>query len=247
RRSPNKRLPKEPMIAILRRKKVDGRYVRNVLKRHRLDIPLPHQVKTNIKGTFYVKHGDLRLSFDADGAYEIEYAHPNLNNRHSLEEKNAVRIAESFIQEEGLSKNIDLVFDCIRFSKLSGGQPVKKGFEGPFTSETTVEFTQIVNDIPVISPKYGRIRVSIDNDGNITRLQNHTREILGLTKHSKGYYPGPKMNIQMHELDVYRRLLEQQWQKRLLIRNAMGKKPSIMELLPGSDEIGYVVIGNEMA
>lgn len=247
RRQPNSKLPAEPLIAILTRIPVNGRYVRRVLRRHKLDIPLPRQVMANIKGTCHVKHGEVRLSFRGDGAYEIEYRQPNLENREPLKEEEAIRIAEGFIREDRLARDVDLEFDCIRYGRIGGADAKREEMVEPFTYETTVEFTQIVNGIPVISQKRGRLRISMDNDGKVTRLQNHARRIQGLTRYAKGSFPGPRMELRMHELEVYRRLLQQGWQRRLRVREAMGKEPSEMRLIPGTGEIGYEVVGNEMA
>lgn len=247
RRPPNSRLPSEPLIAVLRRTQVDGRYVRAILQRHRLDLPLPRQVTANVNGVFYIKHNDLRLSVRADGTYEVEYRPPNLKNRHALGEKDAIRIAEGFIREEKLDQNMELTFDHIRYSKVGGAAKARLQAVEPHTLEATVEFAQIVNGIPVISQKRGRVRISIDNDGRITRLQNDAREIAGLTKRPKGTVPGPDGVLSMHELDVYRRLLAQGWERRSRVRKAMGKEPSELRLVPGTDEIGYEVVGDEMA
>jgi len=247
RRAPNSKLPAEPLIGVLRRTPVDGRYVRAILQRHKLDVPLPAQVAANINGTFYVKHGPLRLAFRGDGTYEIEYRRPNLGNHSPLKEEEAIRLAESFIREEKLAQNMELTFDHIRYCKVGGAAKKRRETVEPYTAETTVEFAQIVNGIPVISQKRGRIRVSIDNDGRITRLQNDTREIAGLSKYPKGSLPGPDEKLSMHDLDAYRRLLQQGWERRLRVRQAMGKKPSEMRLMPRTDEIGYEVFGDEMA
>lgn len=247
RRAPNRALPAEPMIAVLKRREVDGRYVRNVMRRHKLDIPLPRQAKANIKGTFHVRHEDMRLSFRSDGAYEIEYGRPTLSNLKPLAEDDAIAIAERFVRDEGLSRDVDLAFDCIRLGKLAGRSLRRKRLDGPHTTETTVEFTQVVNGVPVISQKRGRLRISIDNDGRVTRLQNHTREVEGLSRYAKGHFPGPGMPLRMHELGEYRRLLSREWERRKRVRAALGKEPSEMVLLPGSDEIGYEIVGNEMA
>lgn len=54
---------------MLKRPLVDGRYVRSVLRRHKVDLPLPRQVKATTNGTFYVKHvggGDVIL-YDEQG------------------------------------------------------------------------------------------------------------------------------------------------------------------------------------
>jgi hypothetical protein len=42
-------------------------------------------------------------------------------------------------------------------------------------------------------------------------------------------------------------LLQQGWNRRLKVEEARGKKPAEMKLLPDTDEIGYRVVGNEMA
>jgi hypothetical protein len=53
--------------------------------------------------------------------------------------------------------------------------------------------------------------------------------------------------MRMPRLEVFHRLLQKEWDRRLRARKAMGKKPSKMSIVPGTDEIGYVVLGNEMA
>jgi len=247
RRAPNSRLPSEALIAVLRRMPVDGKYVRAIARRHKLDIPLPREVVANINGRFYVRHGELRLSFRGDGTYEIGYRRANLKSRRSLKEDEAIHIAEKFIQEEKLAQDMELTFDHIRYCKMAGVGKDRQSVAEPYTAETTVEFTQVVNDIPVISQKRGKVRVSMDNDGKITRLQNDTRAIAGLSNHPKGSLPGPDAVLNMHTLDTYRRLLSQGWERRSRVRQAMSKEPSEMRLLPGTDEIGYEVLNGEMA
>lgn len=247
RRPSNSTLPTKPLIAVLQRLTVDGKYVRSVLRRHKLDLTLPRQVSATTDGTFYVKQEGLRLSFKGDGAYEIEYRPPNLKNRHALGEADAIRLAERFIGEERLAQDMDLAFDHIRYARTASAVKDQRETVEPYTTETTVEFTQVVNGVPVISQRRGRVRVSLDNDGRVTRLQNDTRAVASLSPLPRGMHDGPETSLRMHELDVYRRLLAQQWERRLRVRQAMGKEPSELRLIPGTDEIGYEVVGNEMA
>ena len=101
------------------------------------------------------------------------------------------RLPKLSIREENLAQDLELTFDYIRYCKVNGAAKDRMEIVEPYTTETTVEFTQIVNGIPVISQKRGRVRVSIDNDGRITRLQNDTRRIAGLSSHPRGSLPGP--------------------------------------------------------
>jgi hypothetical protein len=245
RREPNRNLPEKPLIAILKRTNVDGRYVRNVLRRHRIDLALPRQVVANINGTFHVRQDGFCLSFFGDGAYEIQYAQPDLKNTRPLSEDEAIRHAERFIGEEKLANNMDLVFDCLRYEKLGGAKKGKDYTVQSSTIETTVEFTQVINKLPVISQKRGKLRISMDNNGRITRLQNHTRPIQGMSKQGRLTQPGPEMSLRMHEIEAYHKLLARGWEQRRQVREAMGKEPSEYRLIPGTDEIGYEIIGNE--
>lgn len=126
---------------------------------------------------------------------------------------------------------------------MAGGQ----SRTDPYTFESTVEFTQVVNGRPVLSPDRGRLRVSIDNDGRVTRVQDDLRPIQELTKLARETNADPNKHLRMAELDVYRKLLMIGWQKQSKCWQALGKGPSEMRTLPNTEEIGYVVDGNTMA
>ncbi len=63
----------------------------------------------------------------------------------------------------------------------------------------------------------------------------------GLTSLQVGVADSPVLRC--WEADSLLNLLE----RRLRVRQAMGNEPSEMRLLPGTDEIGYEVIGDRMA
>jgi len=246
RREPNTRLPEQPLIAVLTRRVVDTDYVGQVLRRHHLDLALQRQVIANLRGTFHFGDARHRVAFRRDGTYLIEYAKPNLSNSRPLSEDRAVKLAERHLAEYGLEDGLELTFDFVRYGKLAGGSKEGRERTEAFTGETTVEFTQIVNDTPVISPKAGRLRVTIDNDATVTRVENRTRPVAGLTRSSKETHPGPRQKLRMRDLEIYRRLLAQGWRRERRIDEARGQPPATMRLVPGTDEIGYLVDGDEM-
>jgi hypothetical protein len=247
RRAPNETLPDEPLIALLERREVDTNYVRNRLRQHKIDLPLPREVRANLRGAFSVRSRQLRASFFGDGAYEVEFRQPNLKNRTSLSEERALSLAEQYVREAKLAQNVDLTFDFVRRGKLAGSDRKRKATVAAHTFESTVEFTQLVNGVPVLSPDRGRVRISLDNDGRVTRIQDDTRPIREMTRAARETNADPKKPIRMHGLDAYRKLLNLGWQRQAKYWRAMGKRASKMRTLPGSEEIGYVVDGNTMA
>jgi hypothetical protein len=246
RREPNTRLPEQPLIAVLTRRVVDTDYVEGVLRRHRLEMELPREVTANLRGTFHFGDGARRIAFRRDGTYAIEQAKPNLANRQPLGEDRAVQLAERYITEHALGEGLELTFDFIRYGKLAAGEKSGRQRIEPFVGETTVEFTQVVNGVPVVSPKAGRLLVTLDNDATVTRIENRTRPIAGLTRRSKRTHPGPRDELRMRDLEVYRRYLSQAWDRRRRMDDAIGKPSSTITLLPRTDEIGYIVDGDEM-
>ncbi len=246
RRAPNTRLPGRPLIAVLTHRLVDEDYVRLVLRRHRLDVRIPDHAVANIRGTFHLGDEQQRVSFRGDGTYAVELARPNLSNTKPLDEDRAVDLAERHMSEFGLEENVELTFDFVRHTRIAGSTKAGRERVDPTVCETTVEFTQVVNDVPVISPRAGRVRIGLDNDGTITRVENRTRPVAGLTPQARQTQPGPGMKLRMRDLEVYRRLLAERWSREQQLDQVRGKPPTTMTLLPGTDEIGYMVDGDEM-
>jgi hypothetical protein len=89
-------------------------------------------------------------------------------------------IAENSTGRFGFDQNHELTFDSIRLSYEAGGSVEAKdrngAIEGPYVTETTMQFKQLINDLPVRTPRVGHVAVSVDNDGIITRLDCSTRQ-----------------------------------------------------------------------
>jgi hypothetical protein len=115
----------------------------------------------------------------------------------------------------------------------------------------------MINGTPVITPDSGEVRVSIDNDGTVTRIQDSTREISQIldkpkntTPHPEGDTLTPKMDTkkfigpEVTETYGYEKLLAEKWQQEIN-KNYDRNVPLGYSDVPGSLEIGYDIKGNE--
>jgi hypothetical protein len=243
-RSLNQSLPGNLLVARLEPRIVDGQFVQRVLAQHNLGIGLPREVIAGPGGIFTLKEGDRAIAFEADGSYEIQFSRPNVENTNQIPMQKAISKAEDFVQQQGLRE--DLIFDRVRLACEAGGSDVGSGErQGPYITETTVQFTQRINGLPVILPGKGGVTVSIDNDGNVTRLSNSTRAIETLSDKFKSSVVAPEEKTPLAAgLDPEARIYSV-WQERLkswIIRDTM---PRQWTPVPGTYEIGYAIKGNE--
>jgi hypothetical protein len=153
------------MIAELQPRVVDGNYVNNILAKHN-GIGLPKEVQAGPDGVFSIQEGDMRIAFEGDGSYELQFTLPNLENTDQISMQKAVNIAQDFVQQHGLDQE-ELTFAPIMLSNEAGGEEGSGQIEGPYVNETVVQFTQQVNGIPVLLPGKGCVSVTVDNDGTV--------------------------------------------------------------------------------
>jgi len=238
----NLEVPSEVLVAELQPRVVDGGYVSSVLSKHNLGIGLPKEVQASPDGIFSIKYGDMRAAFEGDGSYEIQFAKPNRDNTDQISMREAKNIAEGFAQQHGLDRE-GLTFDRIMLSNEAGGEADSDQIEGPFTTETTVQFTQEINGIPVLLPGKGGVSVTVDNDGNVTELKNSTRRIERLTDRLKNAPPAPVEEAAKDVSDP-ERLLADAWQKNMADWIVRGRMPLQYTVVPGTYEIGYAIKGN---
>jgi hypothetical protein len=243
-RSLNQSLPDNLLVARLEPRIVDGLYVQRVLSDHNLGIGLPREVRSGRGGVFILKEGDISVAFEADGSYEIQFALPNMDNTNQISMQRAVSVAEDMVRQQGLRE--DLIFDRIRLTYEAGGCDVGTGErKGPYITETTVQFTQRINGLPVLLPGKGGVCVSIDNDGNVTRLSNSTRAVNTLSNKFKSSMAAPEEETPLgRDLNPEARIYDT-WQQRMkdwVVRDRMPRKWSPV---PGTYEIGYAIKGND--
>lgn len=240
----NQKLPSQLLVAELEPNRVNGNYIRSLLAKYSLSIGMPQEVVASPDGTFYFKQGNQRLSVESDGSYEIQFCQPNRNNTEPISLERATDIAQDFIRQYGLNPQ-GMLLDGIRFACEAGGSE-DAGYqtEGPYTTETMVEFTQAINGLPVLLPGKGSLSVSIDNDGTVTGVCNSTRGIAGFVRPKNSPMAPGEDNPLEAQLDP-ERMLADAWSERMRNWIVSGRMPVNYTVVPGTYEIGYALKDNE--
>jgi hypothetical protein len=247
----NRALPKELLVAELKPIDVNEQYVRGVLERYNIEMKLPNDVMATRDGIFHLKEGATRIALGSEGTYELQLAQPNLSNRDHISLNKAKSIAQEAVKRYGLGEGISLTFDRIRLAAEGGSSHEEAGrIEGPYITETTVQFRQIINGLPVLTQGAGEVSISIDNDGTVTSVHCGIRPVEKLvdrpknttaTPLEKGHAGKPRAR----DVAGYEQMLAEEWTKRLASWVIRGKAPLQYTVVPGSTEIGYDIRGNE--
>jgi len=243
-RALNQDIPSEILVAELQPRAVDGNYVNNILARHNFGIGLPKEVQAGPDGVFSVQEGDMQIAFEGDGSYELQFARPNLDNTDQISLQKAVNIAKDFVQQHGLDQE-GLIFDRVMLSNEAGGEERSGQIEGPYTTETVVQFTQQINGVPVLLPGKGCVSVTVDNDEMVTAVRNSARSIDRLTERLKNAPAAPDEEIPIGGISDPEQLLAEAWQERMKDWIVKGRMPVQYTVVPGTYEIGYAIKENE--
>ncbi len=257
-RERNRALPKEYLVAELVPVQITEESVR--------DVAAQYGVASKISGidisndTFYLKQENTLVAFGNDGSNELTFSAANISNREQLSIANAKSTAEASISKYGLDEKADLALDRVRLSYAAGGSMDGKGkrgvSEGPYVTETTVQYKQLINGLPVITPGFGEVRVAIDNDGAVTSIHSSTREVTRLSDRPKNTTSAPPEKIndgdspslaspKATEVTGYEGLLTAQWQKSLASWIVKGSIPLEFHPVPGTTEVGYEIRQND--
>ncbi|MDQ3784882.1 MAG: DUF6345 domain-containing protein [Actinomycetota bacterium] len=248
-RERNLTLPKELLVAELRPVDLGQRRIQGILERHDVDLR-PPQPDDVFKGTMASESDDIRLAFRPNGSYDLRLAQPNVDNRDQISIDQARTQAQEALRTHGLDAEVDLTFDRVRHTMTAGRSSEGGGdanepevFQSPHAVETTVQFRQTVNGLPTITPGAGQVRVTVDNDGTITRLHDSTRQLDRLSERPKTTtatpgVEGPIARPRAPAGDI-ERLLAEQWRKRMQVAAARGAAPLSVSVVPGSTEVGY--------
>lgn len=258
----NLALPKELLIAYLKPIDTDENYIAGIIQRYGIESKLPSDIVAS-EGNFFLKEGQTRVAFGNDGRYEVQFSQPNLSNRIQIPLDQVKSIANDTIRRYGLDQEVSLIFDQIMLAAEGGGGNVEERtrIEGPYITETIVQFRQVINGLPVITPGAGEVKISIDNDASITSIHSSIRPIEWLSDRPINTTANPMEEgpIARSRVDVdvigpdtrdsmgYEQLLAEEWQKRLASWVIRGKAPLQYAVIPGSTEIGYDIRGNEAA
>ena len=243
-RATNQELPNELLVAQFDKVNVSGRLVQSIMRKHDVAIAMPNEVTASENGTFYLQEGDRRISMEGDGSYEIQFCAPNLENLEQIAPEKAVSLGWDFLRQHGLNTD-ELMLDSVLLSSEGGGSQDGSGvLEGPFVTETILQFTQAINGLPVLLPNKGSVSVTVDNDGAVTSMSNSIKPILTMSEKSKGTFMGPDEPNPLDQGIDPKVLLADVWQNQLKETLIRGRMPLSYREVPGSFEIGYHVDGD---
>jgi hypothetical protein len=247
-RSANLALPQELLVADLVPFELTPQHVSGLAERFQLDGDLPSEVAATASGAAAIPIGDHSIGIGGHGEYEVALATPNRDNRTEIPAQRAVQIAQAALEHYELLRDADLVFDRIRLTFEGGGSNTGTATrEEPRVVESTVQFRQVINGLPVITPGAGAAQISIDNDGIVTSVRSSLRQIDQLSANPRQILAGPPSGrTAPSPSDVgHEQLLAQAWSDHLRIVAASGGRlPSEVTTIPDTTEVGYEIEGN---
>ncbi len=250
-RALHRKLPRRIVTAQLALEPANGRLIQGILDRVPAGVMLPAEVNANPAGIIVMSEGDRCVAVDRNGTYEAQLSSANLDSHNEVQLSAAIRKAEDVVRQFGLDRN-DIVFDRVLYKYDCAGTAKGSGAIGtPRVTETVVQFTQMIDGVPVIGPGEGKVSVTLDNDENVTAVLDRTRPVIKLREG----FSAPPTSASPHNGDAPHAstpsggadpeaLLSAAWQERLKRWVLNGKLPERYAVVPGSYEIGYVIRGN---
>lgn len=249
-RALHQRLPQRITNAQLAPEPANGKLIRGVLDRVPVGVSAPSEAAANPAGIVVISEGDRRVAVERNGTYEAQLQAPNLESGNEMRMNHAIRKAQDVVRQFGLDRN-DITFDRVLHKYDCAGTAKGSGEIGePRAVETVVQFTQMIDGVPVIGPGEGKVSVTIDNDENVTEVVDRTRAVAKLvqgfsappfeTPRDSNAPPAPAAS---DESDP-ETLLSSAWQDRMKSWAIRGRMPERYAVVPGSFEVGYVFRGN---
>jgi Family of unknown function (DUF6345) len=245
-REPSRRLPKQLLMAHLEPRTATPVRVRELFHRLPLGLAVPREITARPNGAFATGEVHQRISIAPDGTFEAAFLPANRDNRQALSLQAGVAAAHAFVRQLGLDRE-GVQFDRVIHNWENGGSPAGTGtLETPRVTETLVQFTQVINGLPVITPGQGKVIVRVDNDQRILGVADTTRPVAGLVNQAPvlptvpGQTTGFAVTAGMDPEDI----LSRAWQQRLKTFVVDGTLPRAFAVVPGSSEVGYAIRGN---
>jgi hypothetical protein len=250
-RALNQRLPKRVATAQLALEPANGRLIRGIMNRIPAEVAVPSEVSANPSGIIVISEADRTVAVDRNGTYEAQFRAPHLESRNELQLSTAVRKAQDIVRQFGLDRN-DITFDRVFHKYDCAGSTKGSGEVGnPRLCETVVQFTQMIDGVPVIGPGEGKVSVTLDNDQNVTAVVDRTRTVAKLvegfsapsasaTQRDGSAPPAPAPS---RETDP-EALLSAAWQERMKKWALGSRMPERFAVVPSSFEVGYVIRDN---
>lgn len=248
-REPNLKTPTELLSAKLEPVDLSARNISTVIDNLNIKAEVPESISAESNVTLSGED-DLQIAFGRDGSYEMQLTKPDRDNKEQISSSIAKSKASDAVSRFGLGRGVSLVQDSIRVEAEGGSNKDATKIEGPYTTQTTVQFNQLINDLPVLNQDVGKVRVSLDNDGSVTSLQSFVRKVATLTDKPRktteeplegGVSEQPQAKTEIE----YDRLLAKGVQKLLWSLAVRGAMPVQYRALPGLTEIGYEIKENK--
>ncbi len=238
---------------------VNGRLLRGILDRVPVEVALPQEVAANPAGIIVLSEGGRRIAIDQNGTYDAQLGAANLESTNELQLSATIQKANDIVRQFGLDRN-DVTFDRVLHKYDCAGSTKGSGEIGtPRLTETVVQFTQLIDGIPVIGPGEGKVSITFDNDANVTAVVDTTRRVDKLTdafsaplpdggavarSNGKSAANGAPAAQRSSAIIDPEALLASAWQERMKTWVLSNRMPERYSVVPDSYEIGYVIRGN---
>lgn len=245
-RSGQRSLPRQAMRAMLA--PVDARQA--AMAADRLGFSA-RSLASRADGSFALHDGGRSLTLDPRGGFNLELGQPNRDNQTALALHEARRVALDAIGQHGLAGGAELVFDRALHSSAAGGTLEGSGrIEKNHVTETVLQYRQVIDGLPVISPDAGTVRVRVDNDGRVTAISSSLREVRELSRDTHRMQAQPNDPTQSGPVeplpagDDIDALLAPEVGRRL--RSVVSRGGTLLGVseVPGTAEIGYDMQGD---
>ncbi|TRU29293.1 DUF6345 domain-containing protein [Microcystis aeruginosa] len=246
-------LPQHLLVGRLQPPDATRPAARSLAARFGLDLEIPSEVGSTRNGSYRVVTGEQSIAYGSDGSIDVRLATPNRYNYNPLAMDSAQTLAQEAVWRYGLDQEVPVVFDRIILSSEAGGTANGSGqLDGPFTTGVIVQFRQLINGVPVITPGAGTVRIALDNDGTVTDVHSSVRSLEQLSSRPvrSASAPPPQGDIApvlAPEPSNYEQLLAAEFSRQLASLSARGGAGMPLEFttVPNSTEIGYDIDGDE--
>lgn len=209
-------------------------------------------------GSASVQAGDRSLWRGQDGGFCVTLGAANLDNTVAPSAASASAAADRFIDRFALRGDAELVIDRVILAQSAGGSAHGSGdVAAARTTETIVQYRQLIDGLPVISPGAGHVRVAVDNDGNPTRVEGVLRSVRELSAGARRTPPDqPEPTGRKTVSHAEERAPQSMAPHEAALAAAVGAKlrglvglskgagPVGFTTVPGTTEVGYDIVGD---
>ena len=187
-------IPKNAQMAVLAGNKDTAADVKKIVKALGFTAKNAGNIMMDKNGNSIIRDVKKQATLDTFGRINVETGKHNFKNTDVLDKEKALSIAEGVIAQSGLDKKATLQLDKIIYGYSCGGSSKGSGkIEEEQTTETILQYRQVIDGLPTINAGNGLVRVALDNDGNIISFNSSVKKVDSLSAFPKGSMaPVPK-------------------------------------------------------